>query len=70
MTIDSTARAGALWPGLDMAPSGARAAVSAVVARRLFTAAVHRLPVTVVVETPHGPVRPAIRFRLTGAQSG
>ncbi len=54
MTIDSTARAGARWPGLDMAPSGARAAVSAVVARRLFTAAVHRLPVTVVVETPHG----------------
>ncbi len=54
MTIDSTARAGARWPGLDMAPSGVRAAVSAVVARRLFTAAVHRLPVTVVVETPHG----------------
>ena len=54
MTIDSTARAGARWPGLDMAPSGVRAAVSAVVAHRLFTAAVHRLPVTVVVETGVG----------------
>ena len=54
MTIDSTARAGAAWPGLDVAPSGARAAVSAVVARRLFAAAVRRLPVTVVVVSPDG----------------
>ena len=35
-------------------PSGPRAAVSAVVARRLFTAAVRRLPVTVVVEHRDG----------------
>jgi cyclopropane-fatty-acyl-phospholipid synthase len=54
MTIDSTARTGAAWPGLAVAPSGARTAVSAVVARRLFTAAVHRLPVTVVVLSPRG----------------
>ena len=35
------------WPGLDRVPGGARTAVSARVARRLFVAAVHRLPVTV-----------------------
>ncbi len=54
MTIDSTARIGSAWPGLDMPPSGARAAVSAVVARRLFIAAIRRLPVTVVVVSPNG----------------
>jgi cyclopropane-fatty-acyl-phospholipid synthase len=42
------------WPGLDLAPTGPRAAVSARVAERLFRAAVSRLPVTVVVEHPHG----------------
>ena len=42
------------WPGLDAVPTGPRAAVSAVVARRLFTAAVERLPVTVVVDPPDG----------------
>ena len=54
MTIDSTARTGATWPGLDVVPTGTRAAVSAVVARRLFSAAVHRLPVTVNVMSPDG----------------
>jgi cyclopropane-fatty-acyl-phospholipid synthase len=54
MTIDSNARTGATWPGLDMAPAGVRVAVSAVVVRRLFIAAVHRLPVTVVVVSPNG----------------
>jgi cyclopropane-fatty-acyl-phospholipid synthase len=42
------------WPGLDLAPSGARAALSARIARRLFEAAVSRLDVTVVVEDPDG----------------
>ncbi len=37
------------WPGLDVVPSGPRAAVSARVARRLFAAAVSRLDVTVIV---------------------
>ncbi len=54
MTIDSTARTGARWPGLDVVPTGTRAAVSSVVARRLFSAAVHRLPVTVNVMSPDG----------------
>ena len=35
------------WPGLDVVPTGPRAAVSARIARRLFTAAVNRLDVTV-----------------------
>lgn len=37
------------WPGLDVVPSGPRAAVSARIARRLFAAAVNRLDVSVVV---------------------
>jgi cyclopropane-fatty-acyl-phospholipid synthase len=44
----------AAWPGLDVVPSGVRAAVSARVARHLFEAAVSRLDVTVVVEHPDG----------------
>ena len=36
------------WPGLDVVPTGPRAAISARVARRLFRAAVDRLDVTVV----------------------
>ena len=35
------------WPGLHVVPTGPRAVVSARIARRLFTAAVNRLPVTV-----------------------
>jgi cyclopropane-fatty-acyl-phospholipid synthase len=38
------------WPGLDVVPSGPRAAVSALVARRLFEAALSRLQVTVLVK--------------------
>ncbi len=38
------------WPGLDAVPTGPRTAVSAAVARRLFLAAIHRLPVTVTVD--------------------
>jgi cyclopropane-fatty-acyl-phospholipid synthase len=49
MTIQ-TSREAATWPGLDVVPSGPRAAVSAAVARRLFSAAVDRLPVTVHLE--------------------
>ena len=48
MTIQS-ARETTAWPGLDLAPAGPRAAISATVARRLFSAAVRRLPVTVEV---------------------
>ncbi|HET9841189.1 MAG TPA: class I SAM-dependent methyltransferase [Nocardioides sp.] len=38
------------WPDLAQVPSGARTAVSAYVARRLFEAGVRRLPVTVRLE--------------------
>ena len=49
MTIDHTPQVGRAWPGLDVLPTGPRAAVSAVVARRLFLGAVSRLPVTVTL---------------------
>ncbi|MDO9494718.1 MAG: cyclopropane-fatty-acyl-phospholipid synthase family protein [Nocardioides sp.] len=49
MTIAPTRPTVNHWPGLDVVPSGPRAAVSARVARRLFEAAVNRLDVTVVV---------------------
>ena len=51
MTLAPTRLAAETWPGLDSVPTGPRAAVSAKVARRLFLAAVRRLPVTVVVST-------------------
>ena len=54
MTIAPERRAANHWPGLDLVPTGPRAAVSAQVARRLFAAAVNRLDVTVHVETPDG----------------
>ncbi|MGB0099889.1 MAG: class I SAM-dependent methyltransferase [Nocardioides sp.] len=38
------------WPGLDTVPGGARTAVSAAVARRLFHAAVRRLDVSVLID--------------------
>jgi len=50
MTIAPTRQTVNHWPGLDVVPSGPRAAVSARVARRLFEAAVNRLDVTVVVD--------------------
>ena len=49
------------WPGLHVVPTGPWALVSARIARRLFTAAVNRLPVTVHlagVRRPAGPRRP------------
>lgn len=49
MTIAPARQSIDRWPGLDIVPSGPRAAVSARVARRLFEAAVSRLDVTVVV---------------------
>jgi cyclopropane-fatty-acyl-phospholipid synthase len=52
--LESSAPARANWPGLDVVPSGPRTALSAAVARRLFTTAVDRLPVTVVLEWPDG----------------
>ena len=51
MTLTPTRPDIAAWPGLDTVPTGPRATVSAKVARRLFLAAVRRLPVTVVVST-------------------
>ena len=48
-SIPTTAPADA-WPGLDRVPTGPRTAVSAAVARRLFLAALGRLPVTVHLE--------------------
>ena len=54
MTVESSARPAATWPGLDAVPAGPRAAISAVVARRIFTAAVRRLPVTVHLEDGPG----------------
>lgn len=47
-TVPDTGR----WPGLDRVPSGPRSAVSSRVARRLFTAAVGRLDVTVHLDEP------------------
>ncbi len=54
MTIQPSARRVATWPGLDATPAGPRAGISSVVARRIFTAAVRRLPVTVHLEHPGG----------------
>ena len=50
MTLTPT-RPGPAWPGLDGVPGGVRTSVSANVARRIFLAAVDRLPVTVAVTT-------------------
>jgi cyclopropane-fatty-acyl-phospholipid synthase len=47
MTVTSARRSANHWPGLDVVPTGPRAAVSARVAKRLFAAAVDRLDVTV-----------------------
>ncbi|GAB3243336.1 class I SAM-dependent methyltransferase [Nocardioides dilutus] len=49
MTVTTTRRSANHWPGLDIVPTGPRAAVSARVAERLFAAAVDRLDVTVHV---------------------
>ena len=51
MTLTPTRPDVTAWPGLDTVPTGPRATVSAKVARRLFLAAVRRLPVTVVIAT-------------------
>jgi cyclopropane-fatty-acyl-phospholipid synthase len=53
MTITQSRADLRAWPDLATVPAGPRAAVSAVVARRLFLGAVRRLPVTVHVERPH-----------------
>jgi cyclopropane-fatty-acyl-phospholipid synthase len=54
VTLAPSRAPAAAWPGLGLVPSGARAAVSARVARRLFESAVSRLDVTVVVEYREG----------------
>jgi cyclopropane-fatty-acyl-phospholipid synthase len=51
MTLAPARSSAPAWPGLDAVPTGPRAAFSAAVARRLFTAAVNRLDVTVVLVT-------------------
>ncbi|WP_232677346.1 class I SAM-dependent methyltransferase [Nocardioides sp. R-C-SC26] len=50
----TTSAASERWPGLDVVPSGPRAAISARIARRLFTAAVNRLDVTVLLHHEDG----------------
>jgi cyclopropane-fatty-acyl-phospholipid synthase len=61
MTVTSARRSANHWPGLDIVPTGARAAVSARVAARLFAAAVNRLDVTVHVgDTTLGKGGPAM----------
>jgi cyclopropane-fatty-acyl-phospholipid synthase len=57
MTLAPSRPTATTWPGLDVVPSGPRAAVSAAVARRLFHAAVSRLDVTVVVTDVSGSTR-------------
>jgi cyclopropane-fatty-acyl-phospholipid synthase len=49
MTVTIERRRLDRWPGLDAVPSGSRARIAARVARRLFTSAVERLDVTVLV---------------------
>ena len=49
MTLAPARTSANYWPGLDVIPSGPRAAFSALVARRLFRSAVNRLDVTVEV---------------------
>lgn len=49
MTVTSTRRSANHWPGLDVVPTGPRAAIAARVAEWLFAAAVDRLDVTVHV---------------------
>jgi len=49
MTLAAERLAANHWPGLDVVPSGPRAAFSAAVARRLVKAAVNRLDLTLVV---------------------
>ena len=51
MTVAPARQSANYWPGLDTIPSGPRAAVSSVIAKRLFRAAVDRLDVTVVAGT-------------------
>ncbi|MCH1867965.1 cyclopropane-fatty-acyl-phospholipid synthase family protein [Nocardioides sp. CFH 31398] len=51
------------WPGLDRVPSGPRTRVSALVAKRLFAAAISRLPVTV-----HGADGPGSTLGLGGPE--
>jgi cyclopropane-fatty-acyl-phospholipid synthase len=57
-----------LWPDLAVVPTGPRAAVSAAVARRLFTAAVRRLPVSVVVEQAASTTSAASAAPATGSR--
>src|SRR5687767_9865808 len=61
MTVTAARRSANHWPGLDVVPTGPRAAFSARVAERLFAAAVERLDVTVHVgDTTLGRGGPAM----------
>jgi cyclopropane-fatty-acyl-phospholipid synthase len=57
VTLAPSRRAANHWPGLDVVPSGPRAAFSAAVARRLFAVTMNRLDVTVELAAEAG--RPA-----------
>ena len=50
MTLTPTRPTPEAWPGLDAVPGGPRTAISAAVARRLFLAALRRLPVSVTLD--------------------
>jgi cyclopropane-fatty-acyl-phospholipid synthase len=50
VTLTPTRPTPGAWPGLDGVPGGPRTAISAAVARRLFLAAVRRLPVSVTLD--------------------
>lgn len=54
MTLSPERLAANHWPGLDVVPTGPRAAFSAAVARRLLEAAVGRLDVTLHLDEPTG----------------
>ncbi|MCY7395570.1 MAG: cyclopropane-fatty-acyl-phospholipid synthase family protein [Nocardioides sp.] len=64
MTVAPTRRSANHWPDLDVVPSGPRAALSGRVARRLFSAAVNRLDVT--VELAATSTRPATTLGCGG----
>ena len=64
MTVAPSRLAANHWPGLDEVPTGPRAVVAARIARRIFTAAVNRLDVT--VELAATASRPAQRIGRGG----
>ncbi len=64
MTVDSDRLAANHWPGLEVVPTGPRAAVAARIFRRIFTVAMRRLDVT--VDLAATATRPAQRLGRGG----